>query len=90
MKLGNKQLVEKLRRSAIYRDYVRAFSNATGMPLRLRPVKDWQLPLRGLPSEGAFCALMARSNRVSAACLEVTVRERPITRLTFSQSALDG
>ena len=36
MKLGNKQLVEKLTRSAIYRDYARAFSATTGLPVALR------------------------------------------------------
>ncbi len=71
MKLGNKQLVEKLTRSAIYRDYVRAFSTTTGMPLALRPVEHWQPALRGAPNENPFCELMARSNRVCAACLEV-------------------
>ncbi len=71
MKLGNKQLVEKLTRSAIYRDYARAFSATTGMPLALRPVVHWQLGMRGSPNENPFCALMARSNRVCAACLEV-------------------
>jgi hypothetical protein len=38
VKLGNKQLVEKLSRSAIYRDYARAFSAATGMPLTVLAV----------------------------------------------------
>lgn len=71
MKLGNKQFVEKLTRSAIYRDYVRAFSTVTGMPLALRPVEHWQPALRGAPNENPFCELMARSNRVCAACLEV-------------------
>ena len=71
VKLGNKQLVEKLTRSAIYRDYVRAFSTTTGMPLALRPVEHWQPALRGAPNENPFCELMARSNRVCAACLEV-------------------
>ena len=71
MKLGNKQLVEKLTRSAIYRDYARAFSTATGMPLAMRAVEHWQPALRGAPNENPFCALMARSNRVCAACLEV-------------------
>ena len=47
VKLGIKQLVEKLARSAIYRDYVRAFSAATGMPLALRSVEHWQQALRG-------------------------------------------
>lgn len=71
MKLGNKQLVEKLTRSAIYRDYVRAFSTATGLPVALRPVEHWQPALRGEPNENPFCELMARSNKVCAACLEV-------------------
>jgi ligand-binding sensor protein len=71
VKLGNKQLVEKLTRSAIYRDYARAFSTATGMPLAMRAVEHWQPALRGAPNENPFCALMARSNRVCSACLEV-------------------
>ncbi len=71
MKLGNKQLVEKLTRSAIYRDYVRAFSAVTGLPLALRAVEHWQPALRGAQNENPFCELMARSNRVCAACLEV-------------------
>jgi len=71
VKLGNKQLVEKLTRSAIYRDYVRAFSTATGMPLALRPAESWQLAMHGARNENPFCELMARSNRVCAACLEV-------------------
>ncbi len=69
--MGNKQLVEKLTRSAIYRDYVRAFSTATGLPVALRPVEHWQPALRGEPNENPFCELMARSNKVCAACLEV-------------------
>jgi len=71
VKLGDKQLVEKLTRSAIYRDYARAFSAATGMPLALRPVEHWQLAMHGSPDENPFCALMARSNRICAAGLEV-------------------
>jgi AraC-like DNA-binding protein/ligand-binding sensor protein len=71
VKLGNRQLVEKLTRSAIYRDYVRAFSTATGMPLALRSVEHWQPALRGARNENPFCELMARSSRVCAACLEV-------------------
>ena len=71
MKLGNKELVEKLTRSAIYRDYVCAFSAATGLPLALRPVEHWQLGMHGAANENPFCELMARSNRVCAACLEV-------------------
>ena len=83
MKLGNKQFVEKLTRSAIYRDYVRAFSTVTGMPLALRPIERWQPALRGAPNENPFCELMARSNRVCAACLEV---QRKLTEKTGDRS----
>src|SRR5436305_2834342 len=41
------------------------------MPLALRGVEHWQPALRGAPNENPFCELMARSNRVCAACLEV-------------------
>jgi len=83
VKLGNRQLVEKLTRSAIYRDYVHAFSAATGMPLALRAVEHWQPALRGAPNENPFCELMARSNRVCAACLEV---QRKLTEKTGDRS----
>jgi len=83
VKLGNKQLVEKLTRSAIYRDYVRAFSETTGMPLALRPLEHWMPALRGATNENPFCELMARSNRVCAACLEV---QRKLTEQTGDRS----
>jgi AraC-like DNA-binding protein len=83
VKLGNKQLVEKLTRSAIYRDYVRAFCDATGMPLALTPVAHWSVPLHGAPNENRFCELMARSNRACAACLEV---QRKLTQKVGDRS----
>jgi AraC-like DNA-binding protein/ligand-binding sensor protein len=83
VKLGNKQLVEKLTRSAIYRDYARAFSMVTGLAVALRPVEHWGLALHGTPNENPFCALMARSNRVCAACLEV---QRKLTQKVGDRS----
>jgi AraC-like DNA-binding protein/ligand-binding sensor protein len=83
VKLGNKQLVEKLTRSAIYRDYARAFSTATGLAVALRPVEHWGLGLHGTPNENPFCALMAQSNRVCAACLEV---QRKLTQKVGDRS----
>jgi AraC-like DNA-binding protein/ligand-binding sensor protein len=83
VKLDNKQLIEKLTRSAIYRDYVRAFSTATGLPVALTPLQHWQPGLRGAPNENPFCELMAKSNRVCAACLEV---QRKLTEKTGDRS----
>jgi AraC-like DNA-binding protein/ligand-binding sensor protein len=67
---ANQQLVERLTRSQIYRDYERAFGEATGLPLRLSPLEDWHLAHRGQRHENPFCALMAKSSRSCAACLE--------------------
>lgn len=64
-------LVERLAESQLYADYERAFSEATGLPLRLRSVDSWQLPHHGQRKENAFCALMAGKSRACAACLQV-------------------
>ncbi len=43
----SKTLIETLTHSKIYQDYERAFSEATGLPVALRPVESWQLPHHG-------------------------------------------
>jgi AraC-like DNA-binding protein len=68
---ANKNFVEILSHSKIYQDYERAFTDATGMPVSLRPVESWQLPHRGKKSENPFCALMAERSGSCAACLRV-------------------
>jgi AraC-like DNA-binding protein/ligand-binding sensor protein len=68
---ANKLLVERLSQSRIYRDYERAFSEATGLPLSLRPLEIWQPVHRGKKHENPFCALMAQHSRSCAACLQV-------------------
>ncbi len=67
----NDLLREQLSRSRIFADYQKAFGEATGLPLALRPVEAWQPVHHGGPNENPFCALMARSSRSCAACLEV-------------------
>lgn len=66
-----KKLIEQLSRSRIYQDYERAFSEATQLPLTLRPVEFWQPAQRNKRRENPFCALMANHSRSCAACLEV-------------------
>lgn len=68
---GNGTLIEMLTNSALYSDYARAYTEATGLPLALRPVETWQLPLHGKRKENPFCALMARKSRTCAACLQM-------------------
>lgn len=67
----NRQLIEALSKSQIYQEYEQAFSEATGLPLALRPVESWQLPHHGRRKENPFCSLMAQKNRSCAVCLEV-------------------
>lgn len=64
-------LVERLSESKVYSDYERAFSDATGLPLRLRSVESWQLPHHGQRKENEFCAILAGKSRACAACLQV-------------------
>jgi AraC-like DNA-binding protein/ligand-binding sensor protein len=64
-------LIEALSSSKVYQDYERAFNEATGLPVVLRPVESWQLPHHHRRGENPFCALMATKSRACAACLQV-------------------
>jgi AraC-like DNA-binding protein len=64
-------LVEALTHSTVYREYVHAFSETTGLAVSLRSVESWQVPLRGKRYESPFCALMAEKSRVCACCLQM-------------------
>jgi AraC-like DNA-binding protein/ligand-binding sensor protein len=63
-------IVERIASSEIYKDYERAFSEATQLPLALRPVVVWRFALEGKRYENPFCAMLAKCNRACAACLE--------------------
>jgi AraC-like DNA-binding protein/ligand-binding sensor protein len=68
---GTKGLIEALMNSRVYQDYERAFTEATGLPVALRPVESWQLPHHGKRNESPFCSLMAQKSRACGACLQV-------------------
>jgi ligand-binding sensor protein len=68
---GTKGLIEALMNSRVYQDYERAFTEATGLPVALRPVESWQLPHHGRRNESPFCGLMAQKSRACSACLQV-------------------
>ena len=71
LKKTDDRLLAQLSRSKIFQDYERAFSDATQLPLSLRPVEIWNTAQRGKKYENPFCALLAQSSRSCAACLEV-------------------
>ncbi len=63
------ELLQNILQSKTYRQYERAFTEATGLPLALRPPETWQPPFRGHPQENTFCALMAARSETCAGCL---------------------
>lgn len=63
--------IAALTSSKIYQQYERAFTEATGLPVALRPVESWQLPHHSRRSENPFCGMLAEKSRACAACLQV-------------------
>jgi AraC-like DNA-binding protein len=68
--MPNKQLVEMLLRSRLFRDYESVFTKATGLPLTLRPLEFWHLAHHGKKHENPFCAMLAEQPRTLAVCLQ--------------------
>jgi AraC-like DNA-binding protein len=79
---ANEQLLETLSHSEMYQNYERAYTDATGLPVTLRPVETWQLPLHGRRAENSFCAMMSEKSRTCAACLQMQEK--------LAQSAAEG
>jgi hypothetical protein len=66
----NNTILERLAGSQIYKDYERAFGEATGLPLTLSAADDWHLAHNGRRHENPFCAMLAKQNKSCAACLQ--------------------
>jgi AraC-like DNA-binding protein len=67
---ANRQLIDTLLRSRLFRDYETVFTKATGLPLTLRPLEYWQLAHHGKKQENPFCALLAEQPATLAVCLQ--------------------
>src|SRR4029079_11456718 len=67
---SNKQLVDTLRRSKLFRRYEQVFSEATGLSLTIRPVDYWQLEHDGKKHQNRFCAMLAERPATLAVCLQ--------------------
>ena len=68
---SDRGLIEALASSKVFQDYERAFTEATGLPVALRPVETWQLPHHGKRNESPFCAVVSEKSRACASCLQV-------------------
>ncbi len=71
---NGKSIIEALANSKVYQEYERAFTEATGLPVALRPVETWQLPHHDKKNESPFCDLLAQKSRACAVCLQVQER----------------
>jgi AraC-like DNA-binding protein/ligand-binding sensor protein len=67
---GDRSLIEALVNSKVFQEYERAFTEATGLPVALRPVESWQLPHHGKRNESPFCAIVSEKSRACATCLQ--------------------
>jgi AraC-like DNA-binding protein/ligand-binding sensor protein len=91
---NERQVLDKLRRSQLYKDYEQAFTASTQLPLTMRAMEYWQVPHEGQPQQNPFCALVARKNKGCAACLETSQKlaeavggegsSRPVTVKCFA------
>jgi len=66
----NLELLKAIATSKVFTEFERAFAEATGLPVALRPVESFQLSFHDCRNQGPFCALMARENRTRGACLQ--------------------
>jgi len=67
---ANKQLIDKLLRSRLFRGYEKVFTKATGLALALRPLEYWQLEHHEKTNENPFCALLAQRPSTLGVCLQ--------------------
>jgi len=72
--LHDSKLIDALRRSKLYRDYERTFTEATDLPLALRPLEFFGLPFHGKKNENEFCAFLADCRGSCSLCLQTQSR----------------
>src|SRR5688572_15465981 len=71
---SNQELVARIEKSQLFRDYRSAFQTATGLPLVLRAAGSFQAPLTGSKQINPFCALMTGRSKSCSACLQLQQR----------------
>jgi AraC-like DNA-binding protein/ligand-binding sensor protein len=67
---ANRELIQALLHSRLFRDYENVFTKATGLPLTLRPLEYWALAHHGKKQENPFCALLSEHPATLAVCLQ--------------------
>jgi AraC-like DNA-binding protein/ligand-binding sensor protein len=90
MKKSDDRMLNALSQSQIYRDYERAFTRGTGLPLALHAPEMLNVIHFARRQQNPFCALMAKTNTTCAECyalqhkLEEEAQLRPKTLKCFA------
>src|SRR2546430_14890393 len=66
---SDQEVMRHLSRSQIFKDYERAFSEATGLPLNIRRHDSWSPARHGKEDRDSFASILDRFNNARAACL---------------------
>jgi AraC-like DNA-binding protein/ligand-binding sensor protein len=67
----SRSLAKKLSETQMFQDYENAFSDASGLPLAIRPIQSFQMAMQGKARQNEFCAIMAKTSKSCVACLEI-------------------
>jgi AraC-like DNA-binding protein len=78
---SDQEVMRDLSRSQIFKDYGRAFSGATGLPLNIRAHDSWSPAHHGKTDHDSFAAILARFNKARAACLraQTDASQKPVS-----------
>lgn len=77
----SRSLANKLSETQIFQDYEKAFSEASGLPLAIRPIQSFQMAMQGKANQNEFCAIMAKTSKSCVACLEIQSKLEKEARL---------
>jgi hypothetical protein len=66
---SDREVMQHLSRSQIFKDYERAFSEAMGLPLNIRGHDSWSPAHHGKEDRDSLASILARFNKARAACL---------------------
>src|SRR6201987_2287261 len=66
---SDREVMQHLSRSQLFKDYERAFSEAVGLPLNIRGHDSWSPAHHGKEDHDSLASILSRFNKARAACL---------------------
>jgi len=78
---ASRAMSQKLSETQMFKEYEKAFSSASGLPLAIRPIQSFQIAMQGKANQNPFCSLMAKTSKSCVACLEIQSKLEKEARL---------